>query len=258
MAQDQRGQFVWHDLMTTDPQKAKAFYGAVIGWSTQPFEGSLIPYDMWTTSQGPLGGVMVLPEDARKAGSPPHWLAYVATADVDETVEQATGLGARTLVPGTDIPSVGRFGVVADPQGAVFAVYSAASPREQPEVKPGQFSWHELATSTDPETALGFYRALFGWEKRQAMDMGEALGTYQIYGAPGGPDLGGIYTKPKDMPFPPHWLHYIRVDNVPATLEKVKAGGGQVLNGPMEVPGGVIAQCLDPQGAAFALHHVNA
>ncbi len=79
-------------------------------------------------------------------------------------------------------------------------------------------------------------------------------GIYQIYGHKGAP-LGGMFNKPDEMPGPPMWLYYVSVDDVNQSVEKVTALGGQVLNGPMEVPGGdLIAQCVDPQGALFALH----
>jgi predicted enzyme related to lactoylglutathione lyase len=119
----------------------------------------------------------------------------------------------------------------------------------------GEVSWHELAT-TNHEEAFEFYTTLFGWQKTDAMDMGE-MGTYQMYGPESDEAVtyGGIFNKPPDMPAPPHWLYYIRVDDIHAAVDRVKENGGQVLNGPMEVPGGdQIAQCLDPQGAAFALH----
>ena len=79
-------------------------------------------------------------------------------------------------------------------------------------------------------------------------------GIYQIYGQSGAP-LGGMFNKPAEMPGPPMWLYYVSVENVNDAVEKVAELGGQVLNGPMEVPGGdLIAQCVDPQGALFALH----
>ena len=122
----------------------------------------------------------------------------------------------------------------------------------EPEGMPpvGEFSWHELAT-TDPEAAFDFYHELFGWEKTSAMDMGPA-GVYQMYGRHGA-TLGGIYKPTTDTP--PGWLHYARVADVNAAVETVRQKGGQVLNGPMEVPGGdLIANLLDPQGGAFAVH----
>jgi predicted enzyme related to lactoylglutathione lyase len=255
MPDTSRGRFCWYDLMTTDPEAAKAFYTGIAGWGTSIFEGAGSPYTMWTRGETPLGGVMELPESARAAGSPPHWLAYISTPDVDATANRAAELGGSVLVPPTDIPTVGRFTVLADPQGAFFAAFTAAAstPGHDGPAEVGEFSWHELATA-DVDAAFAFYAELFGWTKGEAHDMGPA-GAYQIF-AGNGLDLGGIFVKPAEMPGPPSWLFYVRVPDVHAKVEAVKAARGRLLNGPMEVPGGSwIAQCMDPQGAMFAVHH---
>lgn len=249
-----RGRFVWYDLMTSDPDAAVDFYGKVIGWGTAPWEGGPLPYTMWTKGETPIGGVMEFPEDVKAAGVPPHWIAYIATPDVDATVARAKQLGGCVLHDSEDIPDVGRFAVLGDPQGAAFAVFTPKSeaPGHSGPPEPGNFSWHELATS-DHQAAFDFYQQLFGWEKTDATDLG-AMGVYQMYGL-GGVPLGGMFNKPAEMPGPPAWLYYTTVDNVNQAVERVKKHGGQVLNGPMEVPGGdIVAQCMDPQGAPFAIH----
>ena len=259
MATQERGKFVWYELLTTDPNASIPFYHDVVGWDTQKFEGAGVPYTMWVNGEAPIGGVMALPDEAREQGAPPNWLAYVSTPDVDATVKRAKELGGDVKAPPMDIPNVGRMAVLSDPQGAVFAVYkpSEEAPGHEGEPQKGEFSWHELAT-TDADSAFDFYRDLFGWEKQDQFDMGQA-GVYQIYGRKAAGDqavpLGGMYRKPEEMPAPPHWMLYVRVDDVHEGVERVKRAGGQVLNGPMEVPGGdYIAQCMDPQGAMFALH----
>jgi predicted enzyme related to lactoylglutathione lyase len=253
-AREDHGRFVWFDLMTTEPSGAESFYGQLIGWQTRIWEGETFSYTMWANGDATLGGVVELPEEARAAGAPPHWLSYVAVDDVDATAARVEELGGSVLHPPTDIPSVGRFAVIRDPQGATLAVYRSASGGDSDAKPPeiGEFSWHELATA-DFEAAHRFYSELFGWEKLEAMDMGDA-GIYQIYGRHGRP-LGGMFNKPAEMPGPPGWLYYIRVEDVRDAADRVRRLGGQVLNGPMEVPGGdLIAQCVDPQGAMFALH----
>ena len=255
---DYRGRFLWYELMTTDPAAARAFYTKVIGWGTETVKGLDMPYEMFKCGDTALAGLMELPEEARKMGAPPHWIAYVGTPEIDKTFELATKLGAKSYVPPTDIPKVGRFAVLADPQGATFAVYMPLDlPAEQTgPPKVGEFSWHELVT-TDHTAATGFYNLLFAWQPAGFMDMGP-MGLYLMYGRKGF-TLGGVFNKPKEMPFPPHWLLYVRVDDVHKAAETVKALGGKVVNGPMEVPGGdLIVQCLDPQGAAFALHQRKA
>jgi predicted enzyme related to lactoylglutathione lyase len=245
--------------MTTDPEAAGKFYKKVIGWETQKWEGggADTQYTMFTNAGTHLGGVMPLPEQARAAGAPPHWLAYTATPDIDRTVADAKKKGARVHVEPTEIPTVGKFAVLADPQGAAFALFTTDRefPGHDGPAKKGEFSWHELMT-TDHEAAFDFYHDLFGWEKTDAMDMGE-MGVYQMYGRNGMP-IGGMFNKTADMPFPPNWLHYVRVDDVHKTAEQIKQNGGQIINGPMEVPGGDwIAQCMDPQGGMFAIHHTK-
>lgn len=254
MAENSRsGRFVWYELVTTDPEAAQSFYSDVIGWSTAPFEGTEMPYTMWVVGDDPIGGVMQMPPEAGEQDVPPHWIAYVGVDDVDATSRKAGELGATIVVEPRDIPDVGRFAILHDPQGATIAIYKSVQERAaNGEPRVGDFSWHELAT-TDHEAAFDFYEQLFGWKKTEAMDMGE-MGIYQMYGA-GDRTLGGMFDKPSEMPGPPAWLYYTLVDDLDGVVEKVREKGGQVLNGPMEVPGGDrIAQCMDPQGAMFAIH----
>ena len=185
-----RGRFVWFDLMTTDPEKAMEFYTKVVGWGTTQWEGPS-PYTMWTNDSVPLGGVMQLPPEA---GAPPHWLAYISSPDVDATAQPGGSARRKTLVAPNDVPTVGRFAVLSDPQGAVFAIFTPRSEAPGHEGPPavGEFSWHELATREQP-AAYRFYEALFGWNKTNAMDMGPA-GQYQMFGR-NGVELGGMYNK---------------------------------------------------------------
>ncbi len=250
------GRFTWYDLATTDPEGAISFYEAVVGWGTEVWlgDGQMPPYTMFTNAGTALGGVVKLPDEAEE-GTPPHWFAHVGSADVDATVARAVELGGEVVKPPEDIPTVGRYAVLADPLGAVFGVFSPLqeAPGHDGLRQVGEVSWHELATS-DPQEALAFYGELFGWEKAGEHDMGEDLGgIYTMIGRRGIP-IGGVYAKPDDMPVSA-WTYYVRVPDLERAAEAVKANGGRVVHGPMEVPGGdVIAHCLDPQGALFALH----
>lgn len=247
------GRFVWHELMTTDPKAAIAFYGDVIGWKTQAFEGGPGEYTMWVGSQGPLGGVMMLPEAAKKMGAPPHWAGNVQVADVDKTCDTVKKRGGRVYVEPADIPKVGRYAVIADAQGASIHIFKPSDAMALHDSdKHGEFRWSELVT-TDHEAAFKLYSEIFGWQRMQDQDMGP-MGKYLIYGIDG-KQLGGMFTKSKDMPMPPSWLYYVHVAELDTTLAKAKSKNARVLNGPMEVPGGDrIVQLMDPQGAAFALH----
>lgn len=245
------GRFVWHDLMTTDVQAAASFYRSFAGWEiTEARDGAV----MLRAQGDEIGRIAPMPPGA-PSGMPPHWLGYVATQDVDATTKQATELGGKVLVPGMDIPNVGRFAVLADPQGAVFAVYSTSQEMTVPDRGgPGRFSWGELNT-TDWESAWRFYSTLFGWKPTSSMDMGPEFGKYHMFGMDEKASMGGMSNAAKTMNFPAHWLHYFNVEDIDAAVEKIKAAGGKVLNGPMEIPGeDWIAQCMDPQGGAFAIY----
>lgn len=251
-----RGRMLWYELLTTDMKAAEAFYTNVVGWTVSPFEGSPQPYDMWMTADGsPMGGVMAIPDGLTV---PPNWSMYVGVPKLEEAISHIERLGGSACSPIIDVPNVGRMRVMQDPQGAAFSIYEPASPPPDAESAPavGQASWHELYT-TDAEAAMKFYTELFGWRPTEAMDMGP-MGKYHMFGRSF--PLGGMMNKPPEMAqVPPNWGIYFRVPDVHAAAERVKANGGQVLNGPMEVPGGDwIVNCMDPQGAAFSLHHRNA
>jgi uncharacterized protein len=252
---DFHGKFVWYELMTPDTAGAKAFYGKVLGWGTQAAPVSDIDYTLFTAGESPVAGVMEVPQERRAAGAPPTWLGYVGVNDVDATAVQAERLGATIYVPPSDIPTVGRSSVFADPQKAIIAVFKplagcdSPSP-EPPPGTPGRIGWHELL-AVGWQAVLPFYAELFGWQKGEAMDMGEA-DTYQLF-ALGERTLGGMFNKPPAAPGPA-WQYYFNVEDIDAAVSRVTANGGQICNGPMQVPGGSwIVQGVDPQGASFAL-----
>jgi predicted enzyme related to lactoylglutathione lyase len=248
------GRFVWYELLAADPKTAIAFYTEVIGWKTQPFDGG---YTMFVGEQGALGGTTQLPDAAKQMGAPPYWQANVEVADVDASIAKVKQLGGNVIVAET-VPNVGRLAVIADPQGAVIAMFAPASAMTSHDVaRHGEFSWHELYT-TDHERAFAFYRELFGWERLGEFDMGP-MGKYLLWGRDG-KQLGGMMTMPPGMTapdgraLPPSWMYYVTAIDFDAALDRAKSRGARVLNGPMDVPGGQrIVQLLDPQGAAFAL-----
>lgn len=250
---DFQGHFVWYELMTTDTEAAKTFYGTVVGWDMQAAPAPNTAYTLFLAGTTAVAGLMTLPEEARSMGARPGWTGYVAVDDVDATANQAVGLGGRVHVPPTDIPTVGRFAVIADPQGAVLALFkdSMADPCQPPPLATlGHTGWHELMAA-DWEKALEFYGALFGWTRADAMDMGE-MGVYQLF-AVGGQTCGGMFNKPPAVPAP-HWLYYFNVEDIDTAVARVTTGGGTIVMGPMEVPGGGwIVQGTDPQGVMFAL-----
>lgn len=247
-----QGKFVWYELMTTDSRAAAEFYGKVIGWEAK--DSGLTDRSYTLLSMGPttVGGMMDICEQARAAGVTPSWSGYIGVDDVQSYVDRITAQGGALHYGPEDIPNIGRYAVVSDPDGAGFMLFqpSQGEPESQPvSEQPGHIGWHELHAANG-ERAFEFYSGLFGWTKDQAMDMGE-LGTYQLFAA-GGTPIGGMMTKMPDTPAPT-WMYYFNVAAVDETVDRIRQSGGQVIMGPHEVPGGSwIIQCLDPQGAPFA------
>lgn len=119
---NQPGAFCWGQLNTHDTAQAEAFYTALFGWGAKTGSGGGMTYTEWALGGAPIGGMMAMPPGA---GAPPHWLAYFAVADCKESFEKAVALGAKAWVPPTDLPGTGTFAVLADPQGATFALYKS-------------------------------------------------------------------------------------------------------------------------------------
>jgi predicted enzyme related to lactoylglutathione lyase len=277
------GSFVWYELMTTQTGAAKAFYTNVLGWGAQGAAMSGSTYHLLTVEDTPVAGLTRLPEEARRTGIAAHWIGYIGVDDIDAATLRVAALGGTVYLPPTDVPKISRFSIIADPQGTSLGLISGLKPRETPSsfardcddlgskqskimkldagekpasafshpslATPGRGGWHELLAS-NWEEAFTFYAALFGWQKVKAQQ--GLMGTYQQFSA-GGETIGGMFTKPQTLPHP-FWLYYFNVADIEAAAQRVEAGGGEILYGPIEVPGGNwILHCTDPQGAIFAL-----
>jgi predicted enzyme related to lactoylglutathione lyase len=114
------GVFVWDELLTSDVEAAKRFYGEVVGWTTADMDMGEMVYTLFRSGDTDRAGCMTLPEGV---DAPPHWIAYVATDDVDATVTRAKALGGTAYQDGMDVPGVGRIAVLGDPTGAVFGLF---------------------------------------------------------------------------------------------------------------------------------------
>ena len=245
------GKFIWYDVMTTDMKASADFYTKVIGWTAQEM-GMVPPYTVLSSAQGMVGGVMGTPPEAAAMGAKPEWTGHIGVDDVDEYAKKIVAAGGKVCREPWDIPTVGRLAIVADPGGAVFSIYKPEMEGgEPPKDAPGQIGWRELHAA-DGESAWKFYSEVFGWTSPSSMDMGPA-GVYRMFSTGEAMPVGGMMTKMPEMPAP-KWLFYFTVEALDAAVERAKAGGGTLINGPMEVPGGQwIAQFMDPQGAMFAM-----
>ena len=260
------GDFIWYELMTTDGAAAQAFYGPMLGWRF----GGNDEYREIEGRDGGVGGILQLTPEMSAGGARPGWVGYVLVDDVDKIVDSIVSGGGQVHLPARDMPGIGRFAMVADPQGAAFYVMKPIPPANDPDKVSNAFSydrprvghcaWNELATS-DPAAALHFYGQRFGWVKDGEMDMGP-MGKYEFLrhagrapaGSPMGQGmLGAVMPLMPGMPHPV-WTSYFRVPDVDAAVAHIGANGGTVTQPPTEIPGGDFSMnAIDPQGARFAL-----
>jgi len=241
--------FVWHDLMTTDVEGAKKFYGAVVGWTFQP------PMDGYHVGQvGDAGVIGIMDTPPHVKGMPPFWSGYVYTPDVDAAAAQAKKLGGEVKREPWDVPNMLRLAVLADPTGAHFNIMAPLSQEERkmaPEGAAGTVGWNELHAG-DLGKAWDFYSKMFGWTKGAGHDMGPDVGVYQLFQI-GGQDVGGMMKKMPMTPMPV-WQYYFNVNGIDAAAQRITRAGGTIAMGPHEVPGGNwIVTGQDPQGAFFSL-----
>ena len=120
----QPGAFSWFELMTTDVEGAKTFYTRLFGWETEDMPMENMSYTITKIGDEGVGGIMPMPPEAE--GAPPHWGVYVTVEDVDFTAKKAEELGGKVHVPPTEIPGVGRFCLIQDPQGALISAITYA------------------------------------------------------------------------------------------------------------------------------------
>jgi uncharacterized protein len=236
------GTFSWTDLSTPDPEAAKAFYGGLFGWEHEDMPaGEAGTYTMLRIDGHDVAGLA-----ATQEGQHPAWLSYVTVDDVDESARRAADLGATPMGEPFDVLDAGRMALIADPNGAVLALWE---PREHVGAKrvndAGCMTWNDLA-SPDPQASIEFYTRILGWEADEI-----APGQYWSVRV-GERTNGGI--RPMQEGEPTAWTVYFTVEDLDRALDYVRDHGGRTLTEPMEVGPGRFAAVQDPQGAVFALY----
>ncbi len=254
------GSFIWYELMTKDPDVAAEFYGAVVGWKISPPAPMSDAKDyrgILRSDGGSAGGVLKLTADMISHGAQPTWLGYLHVADVDAATHAIVADGGKILMPRMDLP-VGKIAMVADPMGSPFYVMDPIPPPGKPDAKsdvfdvakPQHIRWNELA-SPDLARAKTFYTKHFHFGFNEVMPMGP-MGDYCFIDHDK-VRIGAIMQKPAESPIA-SWVFYFGVPSIAAAKRAIEAGGGKILHGPVEVPGGEwIINALDPEGAAFGV-----
>ncbi len=250
------GDFCWVELQTPDPRAAKAFYGALFGWTFQ--EDPLRPDAVCTTLRvagKELGGLSEYDASRKERAVSPRWLTFVAVASADDSAARARALSATVLLAPADEGDAGRMAILEDPQGAAIGVWQAGRrPGAAIRDETGSWGWLELST-TDDEAAREFYRKLFGWGAKVSTGGGMAYTEFQH----GGTSIGGcMKLDPSWGPAPPHWLVYFLVDVCVASAASATALGASLRVPPADIPDvGRFAVLADPAGAVFAILQVT-
>jgi predicted enzyme related to lactoylglutathione lyase len=237
--------FCWYQLRTTNLAAARAFYEAVTGLTARDEADRVALY----AGDRPVGELSTLPEQAAARGAPPHWLGHISVPDVEASAQRFVALGAQRLGPPRRPSGGADIAVLRDPLGAAVALSSRPMPGHR-----GAIAWHELY-APDRDRALAVYAELFGWRPTEAIELGPPIGTYQMFSwHDAGQSVGGVLSIARLPQVHPQWSFYFEVADLDRALAEVTSRGGHALNSPTVAPGGArIAQCEDPQRAAFAL-----
>jgi predicted enzyme related to lactoylglutathione lyase len=232
------GTFSWVDLATTDAEAAKRFYGGLLGWQMEDRDaGGGAVYTMCRVGADDVSGIFAMPGDSAA------WTGYVTVDDADATAARAAELGGAVVRGPFDVLDAGRMAMLADPQGAAFAVWQPRARIGAMRVNDvGCLCMNELATS-DAEAARAFYEPLFGWTMEQEDTMGFARN---------GGDLTASFF-PAEEGLPPHWRPCFTVESTETAVARVRVLGGSVVIEAFELPDGSVALARDPQGAIFSL-----
>jgi len=246
------GTCAWIELITSDAEASSGFYTALFGWELHRMPmGPGAWYYIYRLAGRDVAGGFTMTSDMAAAGVPPHWLTYFAASSTDESAARATTLGGRVVKPPFDVGDVGRMAAIADPQGAVFALWQ---PKSHPGLglrnEPGALCWNELITP-DAEGAARFYSGLFGHGHQTVPMQGM---TYHLLVSGERPSAGVVQILPEMGPVRPSWQTFFQVADCDAAAHRVAELGGQVTIPPTTVPeAGRFAVAIDPQGVHFGL-----
>lgn len=247
----------WVDLMSSDVERSKAFYGELFGWTYDEAGSEFGGYVTFRSDGHAVAGLMGQPPEY---AGPDVWSTYLATADVDATIAAAVAAGGEVMMPrmevGSDDAHVGVMGMLRDPGGAVIGLWQAGAHTGFEKYNDsGSVTWDELSTK-DFLAAIAFYSQVFGWDIEKMSDTDE----FRYYtGKVGGQGVAGVMDAAAMLPpeAPSSWTVYLSVADVDAAVAKAVELGGSVTRAAVDSPFGRIAVMSDPTGALFNLHGPN-
>ena len=254
------GKVIWADLVTPDVEGAKRFYGQLFGWTFRDVPGDPNYTVAWSGDEA-VAGIYLKPIPSGETHQP-SWLTFLAVRNVKHAAKAAAADGGKVLVQPVSFPHRGRQAVLADPDGAVFAVL-AAEGGDPPDylAEPGHWIWSSVLVS-DPQRETAFYHSLFGYEIFDLADDSasrnasapETSGQHYVL-ANDHFARAGLHVLPADaVKRHPHWMNFVRVSDATAASQKAVALGGKVLVEPRpDRHGGQLAILADPAGAAFGV-----
>ncbi|MEZ5977793.1 MAG: VOC family protein [Planctomycetota bacterium] len=250
MAQPHFGYFCWHDYVSPATAKGSAYYGELLGWKTWDMPLGDTTYTFLKANdddQSTFGGL----EEA-DGGARSRWRSYVAVEDLDAMVARTAELGGKVVQPPREIPGIGRHALVADPTGAVLALYQGNEPRPAREgMTEAMPCWMELL-SQDAKGSVAFLTALLGWTTRTKQVDGGHDYTMLMQGDLG---VGGVMQAPTKE-IPSHWYPFFMTGDLAAAHERATRLGGTSCMPPTEIGDGMgsFAIVNDPNGAVFGLY----
>jgi uncharacterized protein len=251
------GKVIWHELLTDTPAQTQQFYTALFGWEFEPLADERLNY-LLIRNQGKLIGGMIDQTKLSTDADISQWVMLLAVADIAAATREVSSAGGTVFTPPTSLGDRGEIAVVADSQGALFALLQTrdGDPADSDETPAaGDFLWHELWTG-DAEVAAGFYGKLAPYKiEQKTLGTTEASVDYRLL-ASGDKTRAGIRTNPFEG-LPPIWVNYLRVSDAQALdsiLAKVEALGGEILvPATLRPGGGKVAVISGPSGAGIAL-----
>jgi len=243
----------WVDLQTTDQAAAKAFYGAIFGWTydDQPMDAEAV-YSIAQIGDASVAAIAPQSPELRAAGAPPMWNTYLAVDSADEAAAKVGPAGGTVAMEPFDVMDAGRMAFVLDPGGAAVALWQASQHIGATLVnEPGTVVWNELIT--DNPAAMSFYEQVLGLTTATVEMGADKYTMFQV----GGKEVGGT-TPPMMEGVPNHWHVYFAVADADATAARIQELGGSVMVAPFDTPIGKMAVVTDPQGAVFSIFQAPA